>query len=275
VQGFMTIAGLVLLFAYAVGREPVLFNEFTHTIMDMNKKVLFVLTSHGDLGNTGEKTGFWIEEFAAPYYVLADAGVKVTLASPKGGQPPVDPKSELPGSQTEATRRFDNDPGLKKQLTHTSMLTDVKADDYDAVFYPGGHGPLWDLANDKTSVLLIETFYNQGKPIVFVCHGPGALIKAKLPNGEPLVKGKEVTGFSNSEEEAVNLTRVVPFLLEDILKKLGSQYSSGPDWGVYIKKDGLLITGQNPASSEGSAKILLKILKKNQNGRHDDEEFGG
>jgi putative intracellular protease/amidase len=236
---------------------------FNHikTKMDINKKVLFVLTSHGKLGSTGEKTGFWIEEFAAPYYVLADAGDHVTLASPKGGQPPVDPKSELPDSQTEATRRFQNDVALKEKLAHTSRLTDVKADDYDAVFYPGGHGPLWDLANDKTSVLLIETFYNQGKPIVFVCHAPGALIKAKLPNGEPLVKGKEITGFSNSEEEAVNLTKVVPFLLEDRLKKLGSHYSNGPDWGVYIKKDGLLITGQNPVSSEGAAKTLLEVLQ--------------
>jgi putative intracellular protease/amidase len=224
-------------------------------------KVLIVLTSHGDLGNTGEKTGFWIEEFAAPYYVLADAGVQITIASPKGGQPPVDPKSEMTDSQTKATRRFDNDVALKDKLAHTLKLADVKAEDYDAVFYPGGHGPLWDLANDMTSVSLIETFYNHQKPVAFVCHAPGALVKVKLPNGEPLVKGKEVTGFSDSEEEAVKLTKVVPFLLEDEMKKLGGHYSKGADWGSYVKIDGLLITGQNPASSEAAAKALLGMLK--------------
>lgn len=225
-------------------------------------KVLIVLTSHSDLGNTGQKTGFWIEEFAAPYYVLADAGVQITIASPKGGQPPIDPKSEMADSQTKSTRRFDNDAALKDKLAHTLKLSEVKVEDYDAVFYPGGHGPLWDLANDKTSISLIESFYNKKKPVVFVCHAPGALVKVKLPNGDPLVKGKEVTGFSNSEEEAVKLTKVVPFLLEDEMKKLGGHYSKGSDWGSYIKIDGLLITGQNPASSEAAALALLKTLEK-------------
>jgi len=224
-------------------------------------KVLIVLTSHSDLGNTGQKTGFWIEEFAAPYYVLADAGVQITLSSPKGGQPPIDPKSEMADSQTKATHRFDKDEALKNQLAHTLLLSDVKVEDYDAVFYPGGHGPLWDLANDKNSIALIESFYNNNKPVVFVCHAPGALVKVKLPNGEPIVKGKEVTGFSNSEEEAVQLTKVVPFLLEDEMKKLGGHYSKGPDWGSYVKVDGLLITGQNPASSEAAANALLKALQ--------------
>jgi len=224
-------------------------------------KVLIVLTSHSDLGNTGQKTGFWIEEFAAPYYVLADAGVQITIASPKGGQPPIDPKSEMVDSQTKSTRRFDNDAVLKDKLAHTLKLSEVKVEDYDAVFYPGGHGPLWDLANDKNSIALIESFYNKKKPVAFVCHAPGALVKVKLPNGDPLVKGKEVTGFSNSEEEAVKLTKVVPFLLEDEMKKLGGHYSKGVDWGSYVKIDGLLITGQNPASSEAAAEALLKTLE--------------
>jgi putative intracellular protease/amidase len=230
-----------------------------HTVI---MKVLIVLTSHSDLGNTGEKTGFWVEEFAAPYYVLADAGVQVTLASPKGGQPPIDPKSDLPGSQTESTRRFNKDEALKQTLAHTLKLADVKVEDYDAVFYPGGHGPLWDLANDASSIKLIESFYKQNKPLAFVCHAPGALVKAKAPNGDPLVKGKAVTGFSDTEEEAVGLTKVVPFLLEDEMKKLGGHYSKGADWGSYVKQDGLLITGQNPASSEAAAKLLLETLKK-------------
>jgi putative intracellular protease/amidase len=225
-------------------------------------KVLIVLTSHSDLGNTGEKTGFWVEEFAAPYYILSDAGVKVTLASPKGGQPPIDPKSNMPELQTEATRRFNNDEKLKGTLAHTVKLSDVKAEDYDAVFYPGGHGPLWDLSNDPNSINLLETFFKQGKPVALVCHAPAVLVKVKSPLGEPLVKGKEVTGFSNSEEDAAGLTKVVPFLLEDEFKKLGAIYSKGPNWGSYIKKDGLLITGQNPASSEAAAKALLEILAK-------------
>jgi putative intracellular protease/amidase len=224
-------------------------------------KVLIVLTSHSDLGNTGHKTGFWIEEFAAPYYVLADAGVQITIASPKGGQPPVDPKSEMADSQTKATRRFDKDEALKDKLAHTLVLSDVKVEDYDAVFYPGGHGPLWDLAIDKNSIALIESFYSKKKPVAFVCHAPGALIHVKLPNGEPLVKGKEVTGFSDSEEEAVQLTKVVHFLLEDEMKKLGGHYSKGADWSSYVKIDGLLITGQNPASSEAAAKALLEVLQ--------------
>lgn len=224
-------------------------------------KVLIVLTSHSDLGNTGEKTGFWVEEFAAPYYVLADAGVELTIASPKGGQPPVDPKSDAPDAQTDATRRFYADKALKTKVAHTVKLSEVKQADYDAVFYPGGHGPLWDLANDSHSIALIEDFYKHDKPVAFVCHAPAALVKVRAPNGEPLVKGKEVTGFSNTEEEAVQLTAVVPFLLEDELVKLGGTYSKGADWASYVKQDGLLITGQNPASSEEAALLLLKTLK--------------
>lgn len=225
-------------------------------------KVLIVLTSHSELGNTGEKTGFWVEEFAAPYYVLADAGAELTLTSPKGGQPPIDPKSELPDFQTEATHRFDKDTELQNRLAQTIKLSEVNAADYDAVFYPGGHGPMWDLANDTTSIQLIETFLQQQKPIALVCHAPAALVKVKDENGDPLVKGKQVTGFSNSEEDAVQLTDVVPFLLEDELKRLGGVYSKGADWGPYVKKDGLLITGQNPGSSQEAALELLKALKK-------------
>jgi len=224
-------------------------------------KVLIVLTSHSELGNTGEKTGFWVEEFAAPYYVLADAGAELTLSSPKGGQPPIDPKSEQPDFQTEATHRFDKDAALQEKLAKTIKLSEINAADYDAVFYPGGHGPMWDLSNDTTSIQLIETFYQQQKPIALVCHAPAALVKVKVENGDPLVKGKQVTGFSNSEEDAVQLTDVVPFLLEDELKKLGGIYSKGADWGPYVKKDGLLITGQNPGSSENAALELLKALK--------------
>ena len=224
-------------------------------------KVLFVLTSHSELGNTGKKTGFWIEEFAAPYYVMKDAGVEITLASPKGGQPPIDPKSEAEDAQTPATKRFTEDNELKETLASTVKLEEVNQADYDAVFYPGGHGPLWDLANDEKSIALIEDFYNNNKPVAFVCHAPGALIKVKSTNGEPLVKGKTVTGFSNTEEDAVQLTDVVPFLLEDEIKKLGGIYSKGPDWGSYIKKDGLLITGQNPGSSEEAAELLLETLR--------------
>jgi putative intracellular protease/amidase len=232
--------------------------------MDTILKVLIVLTSHSDLGNTGDNTGFWIEEFAAPYYVLSDAGVELTIASPKGGQPPVDPKSESPDAQTAATKRFYGDYTLIDKVAHTLKLSEVNVDDYDGVFYPGGHGPLWDLATDEISIALIENFYKQNKPVAFVCHAPAALIKVKAPNGEPLVKGKDVTGFSNSEEEAVHLTKVVPFLLENEMKKLGANYSNGANWGVYVKKDGLLITGQNPASSEAAAKTLLEELKRKQ-----------
>ena len=228
-------------------------------------KILIVLTSHSALGDTGKKTGFWIEEFAAPYYVLADAGAIITIASPLGGQPPVDPKSEAPDAQTPATKRFYADLDAIDKVANTIKLSGVKQDDYDAVFYPGGHGPMWDLANDKTSIKLIEDFYNTQKPVAFVCHAPAALIKVKAENGQPLVKGKKVTGFSDTEEEAVGLTKVVPFLLEDELKKLGAHYSKGADFGSFAEQDGLLITGQNPASSEAVAKLLLKTLvgKKN------------
>ena len=224
-------------------------------------KILIVLTSHSALGNTGEKTGFWIEEFATPYYILADAGADITIASPKGGQPPVDPKSELADAQTPSTERFYKDNILIDKVAYSLKLSDIKYDDYDAVFYPGGHGPLWDLANDKDSIKLIESFYNHQKPIAFVCHAPAALINTKAENGQPLVKGKHLTSFSNTEEEAVKLTSVVPFLLEDELKKNGAHYTKGNDWSSYVKQDGLLITGQNPASSDAVAKLLLQTLK--------------
>jgi putative intracellular protease/amidase len=223
-------------------------------------KVLIVLTSHGELGNTGEKTGFWIEEFASPYYVLADAGAELTLASPKGGQPPVDPKSESADAQSSYTKRFYGDYDLIDKVAHTFKLSEINEADYDAVFYPGGHGPLWDLATDATSIALIENFYKNNKPVAFVCHAPAALLKVKAPDGEPLVKGKEVTGFSDTEEDAVKLSKVVPFLLEDELKKLGALYSKGDNWSSYVKTDGLLITGQNPASSEAVAKLLLTAI---------------
>jgi len=224
-------------------------------------KILIVLTSHSDLGDTGKKTGFWVEEFAAPYYELADAGAEITLASPKGGQPPIDPKSEEAEAQTKFTQRFDKDEPLKQKLAHTLKLSSVKASDYDAVFYPGGHGPLWDLTKAANSIALIEAFHQQNKPMAFVCHAPCALLNVELPNGDPLIKGKNVTGFSDTEEAGVKLTKVVPLLLEDELKKTGGHYSKGPDWGVYVQTDGLLITGQNPASSAEAAKVLLKLLK--------------
>jgi putative intracellular protease/amidase len=224
--------------------------------------ILIVLTSHAELGNTGEKTGFWVEEFAAPYYVLADAGVTITLASPKGGQPPIDPKSEAPDAQTPATERFYKDQELKDKLSKTVKLSEVKAEDFDAVFYPGGHGPIWDLSNDSHSIKLIEDFIKQEKPVALVCHAPAALVKVKAADGDPLVQGKLVTGFSNSEEEAVQLSDVVPFLLEDELKKLGGLYSKGADWSSYVIKDGFLITGQNPGSSEEAARELLEALEK-------------
>ncbi len=223
-------------------------------------KILIVLTSHSDLGETGKKTGFWIEEFVAPYYVLADAGAIITIASPAGGQPPVDPMSEAASAQTAATKRFYKDIDLIDQVSRTLKLSDINVNDYDAVFYPGGHGPLWDLTNDETSIKLIEDFYNAQKPTAFVCHAPSALIKAKTQNGDPIVKGKRVTGFSNTEEEAVGLTNVVPFLLEDELKNLGANYSKAEDWNSHTEHDGLLITGQNPASSEAVANLLLQAL---------------
>lgn len=223
-------------------------------------KVLFVLTSHDRLGDTGRKTGFWLEEFAAPYYVFQDAGAEITLASPLGGQPPLDPKSDEPDAQTAATERFRKDPKAQAALAATTPLAQVKADDFDAVFYPGGHGPLWDLANDATSIALLEAFERAGKPLGLVCHAPGALIQVKAVNGQPLVAGRRVTGFTNSEEDAVGLTAVVPFLIEDVFTRLGGDYHKGPDWQVHVEVDGRLVTGQNPASSEAVAEALLSML---------------
>ncbi|CAB3695854.1 Protein/nucleic acid deglycase HchA [Achromobacter mucicolens] len=223
--------------------------------------ILIVLTSHDTLGNTGRKTGFWLEEFAAPYYAFLDAGAKLTLASPLGGQPPLDPKSDDPDAQTDDTRRFKQDTDAQRVLASTRRLSEVQASDYDAVFYPGGHGPLWDLAEDNNSVALIETMLAAGKPVSAVCHAPGVLRHAKTADGKPLVQGRQVTGFSNAEEAAVQLTDVVPFLVEDELKKLGGLYSSGPDWQPHVVSDGLLITGQNPGSSVGVARALLERLK--------------
>lgn len=225
------------------------------------KKVLFVLTSHEDLGDTGLKTGFWIEEFAAPYYLLKDKGVEITLASPKGGQPPIDPKSASPDFQTPATVRFNDDKETQEVLSRTIKLETVNQADYDAVFYPGGHGPLWDLAEDKNSIALIEDFYKNNKPVAAVCHAPAIFKHTKNTNGTSLVNGKKVTGFTNGEEEAVQLTSVVPFLVEDMLKSNGGIYSKKADWNPYAVEDGLLITGQNPASSELVAELLLEKLK--------------
>ena len=221
--------------------------------------ILMVLTSHDQLGDTGKKTGFWLEEFAAPYYVFKDAGAQITLASPHGGQPPLDPKSDDENAQTDATRRFKADAEAQKQLASTVPLSSVKAGDFDAVFYPGGHGPLWDLAESPVSIALIESFERAGKPIGFVCHAPGALRHVKAVNGQPLVKGRRVTGFSNSEEAAVELTDVVPFLVEDEFKRLGGLYEKGADWQSFVITDGLLVTGQNPGSSSDVAKALLTL----------------
>ncbi|MFT5618197.1 MAG: putative intracellular protease/amidase [Arenicella sp.] len=226
------------------------------------KKILFVLTSHDELGNTGEKTGFWIEEFAAPYYLLKDKGVEITLASPKGGQPPIDPKSASADFQTPATVRFNEDKETQNILSKTLVLESVNEADYDAIFYPGGHGPLWDLAEDKNSIALIESFWKNNKPVSAVCHAPAIFKHTKNADGSPLVKGKKVTGFSNTEEDAVQLTSVVPFLVEDMLKANGGIFSKGDDWGSYAVEDGLLITGQNPASSERVAELLLQKLEK-------------
>lgn len=223
-------------------------------------KVLMVLTSHDELGNTGKKTGFWLEEFAAPYYVFKDAGADIVLASPAGGPPPLDPKSDLPDSQTEATHRFAADPAAQQALATTVKLSEVKAEDFDTVFYPGGHGPLWDLAESDTSIALIESFVRAGKPIGFVCHAPGVLRHVKAADGQPLVKGRRVTGFTNGEETAVELTDVVPFLLEDELQALGARYEKAGDWQPFTVVDGRLVTGQNPASSESAANALLKLL---------------
>jgi putative intracellular protease/amidase len=223
------------------------------------KKVLFVVTSNDKLGNTGEKTGFWSEELAAPYYELLDQGVEITIASPLGGQPPIDPKSADPSSATEDTKRFDADKALQEKLKHTLKLSTVNQKDYDAVFYPGGHGPLWDLVEDKNSIALIESFYTHKKPLAFVCHAPAVLKNVKV-NGEFLVKDKKVTGFTNEEEEAVGLTKVVPFLLEDALTQNGAKFSKIANWQPYAVEDGLLITGQNPASSKLVAGKLLQKL---------------
>ena len=225
-------------------------------------KIAMILTSHDELGNTGHKTGFWLEEFAAPYYTFIDAGADVTLASPKGGQPPLDPKSDDPSAQTDATKRFKADTAAQQVLASTATLDTIKAEDFDAVFYPGGHGPLWDLAEDKKSIAFIEAMYNAGKPVAAVCHAPGVLRHTKAANGEPLVKGKSVDGFTNTEEAAVQLTNVVPFLVEDMLKENGGHYSKGADWQPYVVSAGNLITGQNPASSEKAAEELLAMLKK-------------
>jgi putative intracellular protease/amidase len=223
--------------------------------------ILMVLTSHDQLGDTGHKTGFWLEEFASPYYVFKDANADITLASPKGGQPPLDPKSDEPDFQTDATERFKNDADAKAELANTLKLSDVSPEDYDAVFYPGGHGPLWDLANDKNSVTLIEAMYASGKPVAAVCHAPAVLCNANTKDGTSLIKGKSVTGFSNAEEDAVQLTDVVPFLLEDELKAKGANYSKADDWHPYAITDGNLITGQNPQSSELVAEAVLESLK--------------
>ena len=224
-------------------------------------KILLVLTSHDQLGDTGHKTGFWLEEFASPYYVFKDAGVHLTLASPKGGQPPLDPKSDAADAQTPATERFKADPAAQQALANTVPLSAVKADDFDAVFYPGGHGPLWDLAADRNSIALIEHFHAHNKPVAAVCHAPGVLRHVKTASGQPLVSGKKVTGFSNSEEAAVQLTEVVPFLVQDMLIAKGGHYSSVNDWQSHVVVDGRLITGQNPASSDATAEALLRLLK--------------
>ena len=227
---------------------------------DRRMKILMVLTSHQDLGTTGKKTGFWLEEFTAPYYVFKDAGVDITLASPKGGQPPISPESDEPESQTESTKRFKADKDAVAKLANTRKLAEVSGEDFDAVFYPGGHGPLWDLAEDPISIKLIETMLQANKPVAAVCHAPGVLRHVKNSNGAAVVKGKNVTGFANTEEDAGGLTEVVPFLVEDSLKENGGNYSKAGDFKPHVVSDGLLITGQNPASSEPAAKTLLEQL---------------
>jgi putative intracellular protease/amidase len=225
-------------------------------------KVLMVLTSHDQLGNTGRKTGFWLEELAAPYYVFKEAGAQITLTSPKGGRPPLDPKSNDPNFQTDITRRFEKDAAAEDQLSKTVRLDGVRQNDYDTVFYPGGHGPMWDIAEDKNSIKLIESFLAAGKYVALVCHAPGALRHVKTPQGKPLVEGKNVTGFTNGEEEEVGLTKVVPFLVEDELLRLGATFSKVKNWGVYTIVDGQLITGQNPASSGPAARVLIQTMKQ-------------
>jgi putative intracellular protease/amidase len=223
-------------------------------------KILMILTSHDQLGATGRKTGFWLEELAAPYYAFKDAGAEIVLASPKGGQPPLDPKSDEPSAQTEFTTRFKADAAANVQLANTVRVDSVDQADFDTVFYPGGHGPLWDLAEDRDSIALIEAFLAANKPVAVVCHAPGVLRHVKNADGTPLVQGRQVTGFTNTEEEAVGLTEIVPFLVEDELKAQGGVFSRTDDWGVHVVTDGLLTTGQNPASSEAAAKVLLEKL---------------
>ncbi len=227
--------------------------------------ILMILTSHDELGETGEKTGFWLEEFAAPYYVFKDAGATITLASPKGGQPPLDPKSDAPDAQTDATKRFRDDAAATAALAATHKLADINIDNFDAVFYPGGHGPLWDLVGDAHSIALIENALTADKPVGLVCHAPAVLKNVHAPDGSPLVKGRRVAGFTNDEEAAVGLTKVVPFLVEDMLKTNGGDYSKGPDFEPYVVQDSMLITGQNPASSEAAAKMVLTVLAQPAN----------
>jgi len=225
-------------------------------------KILMVLTSHDQLGNTGRKTGFWLEELAAPYFVFRDAGVDVTLASPKGGQPPLDPKSNEPNFQTDDTRRFELDASATRALASTVKLSGIDQADFDSVFFPGGYGPLWDLTNDRNALSLIEGMLAAKKPVALVCHAPGILTNVKAPDGAPIAKGRSVTGFTNSEEAAVQLVEVVPYLLEDVLKAQGAKFSKTADWGVHVVQDGLLITGQNPGSSKQTARTLLDALRK-------------
>src|SRR5580658_2543603 len=225
-------------------------------------KILMVLTSHDQLGNTGRKTGFWLEEFAAPYFVFRDAGVQLTLATPKGGQPPVDPKSDLPENQTDAMSRFKQDKQAQADLSQTVKLADMKSEDFDTIFYVGGHGPMWDLADNPVSIALIESFYNSGKPVAAVCHSPAVFHRVTY-KGVPLVRGKRVTGFTNGEEEAVQLTKVVPFLVEDELKRVGGLYEKAPDWQSFAVVDGRVVTGQNPASSTAAAQALLEVVAQN------------
>jgi len=234
---------------------------FFNELQENNMKILMVLTSHDQLGDTGKKTGFWLEELAAPYYTFVDAGAEVVLASPAGGQPPLDPKSNEPDAQTETTKRFEADEVAMQALANTHKLSEVLNQDFDAVFYPGGHGPLWDLAKDQNSISLIEQTLQADKPVALVCHAPGVLRDVKDAEGHSIVEGKTVTGFSNTEEDGVGLTDIVPFLVEDTLKEKGGQYSKAEDWQVYVQQDGLLITGQNPASSAATAETLLKLLK--------------
>jgi putative intracellular protease/amidase len=224
-------------------------------------KILIVLTSHDQLGDTGKKTGFWLEEFAAPYYVLKDAGAAITLASPKGGQPPLDPKSDLPENLTELTKRFRSDKVAQAELANTKKLADVSAAGFDAVFYPGGHGPMWDMPDNAMSIALIEAFVKANKPVGAVCHAPAAFVNVRRKDGEYLVKGTHVTGFTNAEEKAVGLAEVVPFLLEDRLKERGGLYRKGADWMPHVEVDGKLVTGQNPASSGPAAQELLRLLR--------------